>query len=135
MVARVYVEKRDGFDVEAKALEKELREILGVATLTHLRLINRYDVEGISDELFDQCIPAVFSEPQTDLVCRALPYGDDAPVKRHAQCSKHQSHQHERADNAPMAPSCCLPVSHILPSSPFGRHRVLRARRPSALRG
>ena len=48
MVSRVYVEKKAGFDVEAKALEKELREILGVAGLTGLRLLNRYDVEGIS---------------------------------------------------------------------------------------
>ena len=73
MVSRVYVEKKAGFDVEAKALEKELREILGVAGLTGLRLLNRYDVEGISEELFEQCVPTVFSEPQTDDVYRDLP--------------------------------------------------------------
>ena len=76
MVSRVYVEKKAGFDVEAKALEHELRDILGVKGLTGLRLINRYDVEGISDELFEQCVPTVFSEPQTDDVCYELP---DAP--------------------------------------------------------
>ena len=80
MVSRVYVEKKAGFDVEAKALEHELREILGVAGLTGLRLINRYDVEGISDELFDQCVPTVFSEPQTDDVCYELPIAPDAVV-------------------------------------------------------
>ncbi|MBQ9041759.1 MAG: phosphoribosylformylglycinamidine synthase subunit PurQ [Eggerthellaceae bacterium] len=73
MVSRVYVEKKAGFDVEAKALEHELREILGIAGLSNLRLINRYDVEGISDELFEQCVPTVFSEPQTDDVYRELP--------------------------------------------------------------
>ncbi len=76
MVSRVYVEKKAGFDVEAKALEHELREILGIAGLSNLHLINRYDVEGISGELFEQCVPTVFSEPQTDDVYRELP---DAP--------------------------------------------------------
>ena len=61
MVLRVYVEKKDGFDVEAKALERELREILGISALQGLRLINRYDVEGISDGLFEQCVPTVFN--------------------------------------------------------------------------
>ena len=60
MVLRVYVEKKDGFDVEAKALERELREILGISALQGLRLINRYDVEGISDGLFEQCVPTVY---------------------------------------------------------------------------
>ena len=73
MVLRVYVEKKDGFDVEAKALERELREILGISALQSLRLINRYDVEGISDGLFEQCVPTVFSEPQTDNTSRILP--------------------------------------------------------------
>ncbi len=72
MVSRVYVEKKAGFDVEAKALERELREILGISALTGLRLINRYDVEGITDALFEQCVPTVFSEPQTDVTSRAL---------------------------------------------------------------
>ncbi len=72
MVSRVYVEKRPGFDVEAKALLKELREIVGIERLEDLRLINRYDVEGISDELFEQCVPTVFSEPQSDVTCRSL---------------------------------------------------------------
>ncbi len=85
MVSRVYVEKKAGFDVEAKALEHELREILGISSLTGLRLINRYDVEGISVELFEQCVPTVFSEPQTDDTSRALmkpgePGNDIAPI-------------------------------------------------------
>ena len=73
MVQRVYVEKKPGFDVEAKALLHELREILGIERLESLRLLNRYDVEGISDELFNQCVPTVFSEPQSDDVAYELP--------------------------------------------------------------
>ena len=72
MVSRVYVEKKPGFDVEAQQLAHELRDILGIAGLENLRLINRYDVEGISDELFEQCVPTVFSEPQSDVTCRDL---------------------------------------------------------------
>ena len=56
MVLRVYVEKKSGFDVEAQQLAHELREILGLAGLEGVWLINRYDVEGISDELFKQCV-------------------------------------------------------------------------------
>ena len=50
MVSRIYVEKKPGFDVEAHQLLHELRTILGIESLTGIRLINRYDVEGASDE-------------------------------------------------------------------------------------
>ncbi len=80
MVSRVYVEKKPGFDVEAQQLMHELRQILGVTSLTGLRLINRYDVEGISKELFDQCITTVFSEPQSDIATTAMPKPNGAQV-------------------------------------------------------
>ena len=80
MVSRVYVEKKPGFDVEAHELSHELRHTLGVQGLTNLRLINRYDVEGISEELFERCVPTVFSEPQSDNVCFDLPDFGDATV-------------------------------------------------------
>ena len=66
MVQRIYVEKKDGYNGEAKDLSHELRHMLGIASLEKLRIINRYDVEGITDELFHECIPTVFSEPQVD---------------------------------------------------------------------
>ncbi len=80
MVSRVYVEKKPGFDVEAKSLAHELRSILGIEGLTGLRLVNRYDVEGISEELFNECVPTVFSEPQTDTVSFDLPEAPGARV-------------------------------------------------------
>ena len=70
---RVYVEKKPGFDVEAQQLAGELRTILGLTGLKALRIVNRYDVEGISQELFDQTVPTVFSEPQVDNVAYDLP--------------------------------------------------------------
>ena len=80
MVSRVYVEKKPGFDLEAKALERELRDLLGIAGITGLRLINRYDVEGIDDELFALCVPTVFSEPQSDIATADMPETGDARV-------------------------------------------------------
>ena len=57
MVFRVYVEKKPGFDVEAQQLANELTTILGIKALKNVRLVNRYDVEGISEELFAQATP------------------------------------------------------------------------------
>ena len=77
MVSRVYVEKKSGFDGEAKALERELRTLLGIDGITNLRIINRYDVEGIDEELFASCVPTVFSEPQTDDASADMPAAAD----------------------------------------------------------
>ncbi|SER48548.1 phosphoribosylformylglycinamidine synthase [Parafannyhessea umbonata] len=73
MVSRVYVEKKPGFDVEAQQLRHELRHTLGIKGLEGLRVVNRYDVEGITKKLFEQCIPTVFSEPQSDTATTSMP--------------------------------------------------------------
>ena len=73
MVYRIYVEKKPGFDVEAEGLKNELVSLLGVSGLTGLRLLNRYDVEGIDEALFQQCASTVFSEPPVDDTYDALP--------------------------------------------------------------
>ena len=80
MVSRVYVEKKPGFDVETQQLAHELRDILGIERLEGLRLVNRYDVEGITEELFAQCVPTVFSEPQSDVAALEMPETDGAAV-------------------------------------------------------
>ena len=73
MVYRIYVEKKPGFDGEAQSLLHELTELLGIKNLKGLRLLNRYDVEGINRALFDRAIPTVFSEPPVDVTYDALP--------------------------------------------------------------
>lgn len=81
MVFRVYVEKKDGFDVSASQLAQELRNILGIKNLKSARLINRYDVDLIDEELFKKTIPTVFSEPQTDNAYLEMPeYGSNDTV-------------------------------------------------------
>ena len=76
MVHRIYTGRREGFDMEAQALLQEWRAQLGVEGLTGLAVYNRYDVEGIDEALLQQCVPTVFSEPQTDVVYEALPPAD-----------------------------------------------------------
>ena len=68
MVYRIYVEKKAGLNHEAQALLSEIREFLGIRSLTALRLINRYDAENIDPSLFAYAQKTVFSEPQTDVV-------------------------------------------------------------------
>ncbi len=80
MVSRVYVEKKPGFNGGARALAAELRDIVGIKGLTGVRLVNRYDVEGASDELFAACVPTVFSEPQSDIATFELPEANGAAV-------------------------------------------------------
>ena len=65
VVYRVYVEKKEGFDHEARALLADVRELLGIASVSRIRLLNRYDVEDIDEALFRQCVKTVFSEPET----------------------------------------------------------------------
>ena len=68
MVRRVYAEKKPALRLEAQGLLTELRTILGVSSLTGLRLVNRYDVENLSEEVFQRAKSIVFSEPQVDLI-------------------------------------------------------------------
>ena len=66
MVKRIYVEKKPEFSVEAKGLLKDLKENLLLKNLEDLKILNRYDVEGINDEIFEKARNTVFSEPQVD---------------------------------------------------------------------
>ena len=67
MVYRIYVEKRPGLSPEAGNLLEDLKGFLGVEALKGLRILNRYDVEGLSREVYDKARDVVFSEPQVDV--------------------------------------------------------------------
>ena len=67
MVYRIYVEKKEELANEAKALYSELKNLVGISSLESVRLLNRYDAENISEQLFNDAVNSVFSEPQLDI--------------------------------------------------------------------
>ncbi|MBQ0083326.1 MAG: phosphoribosylformylglycinamidine synthase [Clostridiales bacterium] len=67
MVYRIFVEKKAELANEAKALLSDAKNLLGIKGLTNVRIINRYDAENITEELFDYAVKTVFSEPQLDI--------------------------------------------------------------------
>ncbi len=69
----IYIEKKKGFDVEAKNVEQELKHFLGLTHIKGVRVFNRYDVAGITKETYEKAIDMVFSEPQSDDVYEVLP--------------------------------------------------------------
>ena len=80
-VNRLLVEKREGFDLEAKALMKDLKDSLHIDCIDDLRLLNRYDIEGLSDEICDSASKTIFSEPNLDVVYKEdVEYDKDAKV-------------------------------------------------------
>ncbi len=75
IVRRIYVEKRRGFDVEARDLFQDLKDNLQINALKELRIVNRYDISGITGEEYDLSRNLIFSEPPVDLV-----YDEELPV-------------------------------------------------------
>ena len=76
MVYRIYSEKKASVSSHAAALCADIRTLLGIPGLERLRVLHRYDAEGITKELFDESVKTVFSEPVLDDVCKELPDAD-----------------------------------------------------------
>ena len=72
MVYRIFVEKKKDLANEAKALLGDAKNLLGIKNLTDVRVINRYDAENITKELFDYAVKSVFSEPQLDIASEEI---------------------------------------------------------------
>ncbi len=67
-IKRVFVEKKPGCDVESVGLCKDLKENLGISALEGVRILCRYDVEDIKDDVFEKAVTTIFSEPPVDNV-------------------------------------------------------------------
>ena len=65
-VRRVYAEKKPEFAVSAKSLLSEFKSYLGITTVTNVRVLIRYDIENISDEIYRKALKTVFCEPPVD---------------------------------------------------------------------
>ncbi|MBE7044180.1 MAG: phosphoribosylformylglycinamidine synthase [Ruminococcaceae bacterium] len=80
MVRRIYVEKKQGFDVEARGVLEDLRQNLSLGNLKNVRVINRYDVDGVTDEEYEKARVSVFFEPPVDMA-----YDEDISFDASAQ--------------------------------------------------
>ncbi|WP_138263895.1 phosphoribosylformylglycinamidine synthase [[Clostridium] hylemonae] len=75
-VKRVYVEKKPGFAVQAEDLRHEVKSYLGISGIEDVRVLIRYDVENISEDIFERALNGIFSEPPVDTL-----YKEEFPVK------------------------------------------------------
>lgn len=78
MVYRIYVEKKPGQDLEAKSLLSDINSYLGIAGVNKVRVLNRYDAEGIEEDLFEYSCTTVFSEPPVDDIYKEIEF--DTPT-------------------------------------------------------
>ena len=65
-VRRIFVEKREAFAVKAKELREEIVNYLGIQTITGVRVLIRYDIENVSDAVYQEALATIFSEPPMD---------------------------------------------------------------------
>ncbi|MCD7722889.1 MAG: phosphoribosylformylglycinamidine synthase [Clostridiales bacterium] len=77
VVFRVFVEKKKGNDIEALHILNDLKNNIGITALDELRIINRYDVEGLSREEFDRAVVTILSEPNLDNVYYDIDFPED----------------------------------------------------------
>lgn len=81
-VKRILVEKRQGFDLEATALKKDLIDSLHINNIEDIRVLNRYDIEGIEEDVYKNSCRTIFSEPNLDVVYHeTLPVSDSNETK------------------------------------------------------
>ncbi len=80
-VHRLYVERREGFDNEARRARADLVSFLGISALQGVRFVNRYDIQGLSPALINTAAAQIFAEPQSDIIYQGtLPLKADETV-------------------------------------------------------
>ena len=107
---RVFVEKQTEFNSEAKGLLVDLQENLGLQSITATRVIQQYDVDGLSEREFDQATRIILSEPQIAAVTSELIINDNETAfaveylpgqfDQRAKQPKRPSEAHSRHDAA-----------------------------------
>ena len=69
-VKRIYVEKKEPFAVKARELKEEIQSYLSISGVENVRVLIRYDVENLSEDIFEAACRIVFSEPPVDILYR-----------------------------------------------------------------
>ena len=82
-IRRVFVEKKRGFDVEASYLLRDLKENLGIQGLEDIRILNRYDISGITDGEYQIARKTVLSEPPVDRI-----YDEEINVEKNERADR-----------------------------------------------
>ena len=72
-VYRIYVEKKQEFAIKALKMLEEIKEVLNIKKVENLRILERYDVENIEEQIFEKAKYSIFSEPLVDDVYFELP--------------------------------------------------------------
>ena len=136
-VFRCFTEKREGFNGEARAVLTDLRDFLGIRGLKSVRILCRYDVEGITENIYRYARNTVFSEPQNDeiydeimpaiedgsrvLAVEALPGQYDQRADSCAQCIRLLMHEKQVDDPSafqPMEPTKIMCTKNAEEPSP-----------------
>lgn len=111
-VRRVYVEKKKPYAVSARKQLEEIRTFLGIEEIEDLRLLIRYDVENIRDDVFETACRCVFSEPPVDDL-----YRESFEVPEGARVFSVESlpgQFDQRADSAVQCIQLLNPDSHVI---------------------
>ena len=111
-VRRVYVEKKKPYAVSARKQLEEIRTFLGIEGIEDLRLLIRYDVENIRDDVFETACRCVFSEPPVDDL-----YRESFEVPEGARVFSVESlpgQFDQRADSAVQCIQLLNPDSHVI---------------------
>ncbi len=77
MVHRIYTERKDSHSPEALSLLAEIQSLKGSESITNLRILSRYDVQGLTDSQLEECRDSIFAEPFTDNVLTEIPNDAD----------------------------------------------------------
>lgn len=85
MIRRIFVEKKKGFDVEAQSVFSDIKQNLHIEGLNGVRVINRYDISGISDETYEKARYTIFAEPTVDVA-----YDENFPFSAELQIEEGQ---------------------------------------------
>ena len=96
-VRRIYVEKKDAYAVKAKDLKKQFKDYLGIKA-DNVRVLTRYDMEGVSEDTYNKAKVTIFSEPPIDVV-----YEESFPMNEKEKCFSQEylpGQFDQRADSA-----------------------------------
>ena len=80
-VKRVFVEKKPEYAIKARELREEIESYLDITEVTGVRVLVRYDIENISEDVYKEALGTIFSEPPVDEVFEeTFPHGADDVV-------------------------------------------------------